>query len=199
MANSRVCSIPDCGKPQHARDLCKNHHKRLLRHGDPLVGGPANGELPRYYREVVLPYEGEECLFWPYGTTAAGYAIMTSMDDGTNLVSRRLCEEVNGPPPTPKHDAAHSCGNGHLGCVTKRHLSWKTRKANLADRLVHGTDFRGSKSPNAKLTEADVIQIRSLSGQYTQRVLAERFGVSQSLIGLIQTGKRWPGPPDPQL
>ncbi|WP_292637037.1 hypothetical protein [Mesorhizobium sp.] len=58
------------------------------------------------------------------------------MKDGKcRRVSRLVCEEVHGPPPSPDHEAAHSCDNGDLGCATKRHLSWKTPKENTADKF----------------------------------------------------------------
>jgi predicted transcriptional regulator len=35
-------------------------------------------------------------------------------------------------------------------------------------------------------------EIRRLRGHETQREIANRFGISQSLVSLIQTGKLWP-------
>lgn len=37
MANPKVCSLEECGKPIYGRDLCNMHYQRLRRHGDPLV------------------------------------------------------------------------------------------------------------------------------------------------------------------
>jgi hypothetical protein len=34
---TKICSIPDCGKPARSRGWCKMHHNRWLRHGDPLI------------------------------------------------------------------------------------------------------------------------------------------------------------------
>lgn len=139
-ADFKPCSIAGCkgnaqGGKGGAFGYCVKHYKRLKRHGDPLVKGLPRGEAAPFYRDVVVPYDGDECLIWPYARTPAGYGVL----DGHKIkvVSRRLCEEAYGPPPTPKHHAAHSCGNGHLGCVTRRHLSWKTPKENGADRIAH--------------------------------------------------------------
>lgn len=41
-----------------------------------------------------------------------------------------------------------------------------------------------------KLTEAQVLEIRATTG-VTQRALAARFGVSQSLISFIRNRKNW--------
>lgn len=35
MANPRLCSIPDCGKPHRARGYCGKHLMRVYAHGDP--------------------------------------------------------------------------------------------------------------------------------------------------------------------
>ena len=182
MATPRLCSIPDCGKRHDAYGYCRTHGARWKRHGNPLGGAIPQGEAGRYLREIVLKYEGNKCLPWPYGTNSYGYGHVY-VDGKVRRVTRVVCEKVNGPPPTPKHEAAHSCGNGHLRCCTKRHLSWKTSAGNSADRLIHGTHDRGERNVNAKLTEAAVREIRTLDGQVSQREFARRFGVS---VGTVQ-------------
>lgn len=39
MATSRICSIPDCGKPHHSHGYCAAHYSRFVRLGDALAGG----------------------------------------------------------------------------------------------------------------------------------------------------------------
>jgi hypothetical protein len=102
-----------------------------------------------------------------------------------------VCETVHGPAPTAKHEAAHSCGNGHLGCVSPHHLSWKTPIENAADKLNHGTNPNGENNGQSKLTAENVSSIRQLAGILAQRKIAERFGVSQSAVSLIVSGRNW--------
>lgn len=192
MAKSRICSILDCGKIVEARGWCVAHYNRWCRHGDPLGGGIPRGEAQRYFREVVLAYDGNDCLPWPYDRSTSGYGRLHHNGKQRN-VSRLVCEEFGGPPPTDRHEAAHSCGNGHLGCVTKRHLSWKTSAENSFDRVRHGTSGAGEKNTGAKLTLAQVEEIRALVGHMKQQDIADRFGVSSSLICLIKNGKIWNG------
>lgn len=137
-ATGAPCSVDGCGKPTVARGWCTSHWTRWSRHGDPQGGDTGKGELPRFFREIVLAYDGNNCLPWPFGRHHNGYASMLS-EGQTKYVHRLVCEEANGPPPTPKHDAAHSCGRGHEGCVTRRHLRWATRAENEADKIRHGT------------------------------------------------------------
>jgi hypothetical protein len=157
----------------------------------PIVAAKApNGEPRRFFEEVVLNYEGDECLLWPFGRRGRGYGTMI-VAGKNSFVHRVLCEEVNGPPTSSEHQAGHRCGNGHLGCVTKRHLSWKTPSENQMDRLLHGTHSRGERNPTAKLTEADVIEILTFKGEASIASIAERYSVSQTAIREIHSGKRW--------
>jgi hypothetical protein len=140
--------------------------------------------------ESALSYGGDDCLIWPYCKVHNGYGCI-NMNGRRHIVSRLVCAEVNGPPPTPAHEAAHSCGNGHLGCINPRHLSWKTRADNQKDRIFHGTHNRGERNHSAKLSKADVIAIKAMLGKVSQSEIAEKFGVNQSTIGRISTGEIW--------
>jgi hypothetical protein len=184
------CSVDNCGKSAAKRGWCSAHYQRWLAHGDPLAGRTPDGEPLRFLREVVLTYEGNDCLTWPYSKTSKGYA-QTHIDGKSKIVSRVVCQEAHGDAPTPDHEASHSCGRGNRGCVTKRHLSWKTHADNEADKLLHGTSNRGERHNMAKLTTDDVIAIRSLEGNMASRVIAEQFSVSRQAINDIHSGKRW--------
>lgn len=190
MAHRGICIVPGCGNGgKLVRGYCRKHYGRWQRHGDPLGGRTFDGEPQDYYREVVLTYEGDECLIWPYARGSDGYGRMFT-GERQEIVPRRLCEDVNGPPPTPKHEAAHSCGRGHEACCTKRHLSWKTPKENKADMIGHGTICRGERHGAAKLTDADVLAIRATSHP-NQCELGRQYNVNSSLIGLILKRKIW--------
>lgn len=155
-----------------------------------VVKKPPNGEVLSYYLNVVLTYDGTDCLTWPYALTEKGYGHMHKYGE-QGVVSRFLCADVHGGPPTPGHEAAHSCGNGHLGCVAKGHLSWKTSKENKADKLIHGTHTQGETHSVAKLSQEQVVQIIFTKGTKTQREVAKDFGVSQATVSRLYTGKTW--------
>ena len=71
-------------------------------------------------------------------------------------------------------------------------LRWDTPAGNQRDRLRHGTEPRGTKSGKAKVTEAQVVEIRrALVAGEAKRVLAARFGVSPSTISAIARGQNW--------
>ena len=186
MAVNSICSILGCGKPLKAKGLCENHRYRLGKYGDPLGGRTPNGEPMRLAIESASILGKSECISWPYNRNSAGYGMVSG-----RLAHRIVCEIAHGSAPTPTHEAAHSCGKGHEGCINPDHLSWKTRAANLADRVEHGTHDRGERNSQSKITESQVREIRSLKRKSSLREISEAFGISKSTISLIHRGKRW--------
>jgi hypothetical protein len=186
----RVCSIDGCLRRHEARGWCSKHYNRWLKHGNPNSGSTSTGEALAYFNDVVLTYDGDDCLIWPYATIKSGYASL-SKDNKVQYVHRLVCEHIHGPAPSSEYEVAHSCGKGRLGCVCSRHLSWKTRTGNMADAISHGTTTRGEKNAQAKLTKEEVRQIRALRNSFTQSALAEMFDVSQTTIKNIQLRQRW--------
>ena len=185
-----LCTIEGCGKSQWKRAWCCGHYERWRRHGDPLGGGTPYGEAQRFFREIVIPFTGDECLIWPYAKDGDGYGMLWR-DGQMRRVHRIVCEATHGTPQTPKHEAAHSCGNGSKGCVSSQHIRWSTPVENCADTLTHGTRSRGERHGSAKITEADVREIRFLYGKLSRRDVAERFGISPDHVGSIHRGESW--------
>ena len=191
----KPCSVDGCnGNAGHSargrNGYCSRHYQRMKKHGSPLAGRTAEGEPARFLAEVVMTYDGDRCLEWPFNRNSAGYGMIRREGVGV-LVSRLVCEAVNGPAPTPRHDAAHTCGKGHMACCAKSHLLWKSRAENMADMLLHGTNRPGEQNPCSKLSEADVKQILAEKGKMSLPQTAARFGVSRSNIWMIQSGKTW--------
>lgn len=186
----RVCSIDGCERTAHARRMCWMHLRRWYTHGDASVRKrAANGELLAFIQNIVLRYEGDECLIWPFSHNGHGYADIR-VDGQHMLVSRFVCEAVNGAPPTAVHEAAHNCGDGRNGCISPHHLRWATPTENNGDKVEHGTQRRGEQIHSSKLTAHDVQQIRSLRGTMSQSDIAKEYGVSQSQVSDIQNHKR---------
>lgn len=72
-------------------------------------------------------------------------------------------------------------------------LEWCTSSHNQLHAFSAGLQVmrKGIECYNSKLTDSDVIEIRSLNGIIKQKKLAERFGVSFQLISKIQLNKAW--------
>lgn len=196
--NRRVCSVEGCGREVEARGWCVMHYARWRKRGHPGKASmlrAKRGEAMGFLLTTVLNYAGEECLLWPFAKNYDGYG-QVSLNHQRESVHRIVCEYANGPPPTPHHRAAHSCGKGHLGCVAKKHLRWATPMENSADMILHGTSTRGKKNANHKLSAEQVRLIRSLKGRVRYFDIADRFNISISTISLIQQRKTWAWLPD---
>jgi hypothetical protein len=57
--------------------------------------------------------------------------------------------------------------------------------------IAHGTSTAGERHHGAKLTEEDILQIRSLGSGHSLSELSKMFGVSRSNISLILRGDTW--------
>lgn len=145
------------------------------------------GEAVTFLRDNV-GYDADGCLEWPFSTMPTGYACFGYL--GKSLYAHRfMCELVKGPPPSPLHEAAHSCGRGKFGCVDPRHLSWKTATENALDSAKHGTQARNPWGNTGKITRNQVAEIWALKGRETQAETGARFGVSASTIRDIYLGR----------
>lgn len=129
-----------------------------------------------------VDYDGDDCLRWPWSTDPRTGRGWVGYLGRTRWAHRIMCELVNGPPPTPKHQASHSCGRGHTGCVHPKHLSWKTQSGNQLDRRKHGTTVTNDSGWTGKLTDQEIRKVIALKGRKTQQQIALMFGVSQSTV-----------------
>lgn len=182
-----ACSVAGCDRKSESRGFCNKHYKRFRQYGDPLheYRGPAR----TFLEDVAVIFKGDECLIWPFARSV-GYARIR-IDGKCHNVSRLVCEMTNGAPPTDTHQAAHSCGNGHLGCVNPMHLRWATPAENNADRFLHDTVLFGEDAPGAKLSEDQVREIQALKGKRPQIRIAKDFGISAGHVSYIQNQKTW--------
>jgi hypothetical protein len=178
----KTCLVDGCDVRAYGRGLCNRHWQRWRRHGDPLSG--TDEGAPKRFLESIFTHFKEDCIIWPFARDSNGYASV-SYDGKTQYVSRIVCERFNGKPPAPKLDAAHGCGNGHLGCINGYHLRWATRSENCVDTLVHGT-FK-----SARLSADDVIAIRELAGTKSHREIAENFGVARRTVCDVIKRNTW--------
>ena len=190
----KACSVPECNRASRSRGWCNPHYQRWLRYGDPTFypekKSPQWQLATDWIASVATPWDNDDCLIWPFSRHPAGYGAVRG--NGQEFLAHRLiCEAVYGPAPDGARIVAHSCGKGHLGCVNPRHLRWATHAENTEDMRKHGTMKVGRDCSWAKITERDVLEIRRLAPEITQRALAAKFGISLAQVNRIIHRKRW--------
>ena len=95
-------------------------------------------------------------------------------------------ELYRGPIPDGMH-VCHTCDNGF--CVNPDHLFLGSRQDNMDDMVKKGRQARGARHGSAKLSESQVLAIRE--DARVHRLIAQEYGVSQSVVSNIKTGKLW--------
>jgi hypothetical protein len=126
--------------------------------------------------------------------SVGGYLYLTLRSPDKRSSSKRVhplvCKAFHGERPTPRHQAAHN--NGVRDDNRASNLRWATPEENQYDRVLHGTDIRGSDVHGAVLDESDIPKIKGLLAQYVpSTVIARAWGVSTSTIHLIKHNKIW--------
>lgn len=152
-----------------------------------------NSEMvDRFWAKIDKTGGADSCWLWTDAPTVHGYGHMWI--EGKHRRAHRVAWELaNGPIPE---------GEGHHGtcvchrcdvrrCVNPAHLFLGTHAENIADRNAKGRSAgaKGETHGRAKLTAAQVVEIRAASGPQT--AIAARFGISQSQVGRIRRGKLW--------
>ncbi len=103
--------------------------------------------------------------------------------------ARVAWEIANGPIPDGLL-VLHHCDNPR--CVRAEHLFLGTHEDNMRDMVEKGRHGAGERNSQAKLTAAQVAEIRSrVSGGERQDHLAEEFGVSKAAVCFIVSRRNW--------
>jgi hypothetical protein len=148
-----------------------------------------NIEIDKFITEASSCND-DECLIWPFGFSGGRPSLFREeyrIRYKTTYAARVICEIAHGPPPTNKHQTAHSCNNGNIGCMNQKHMRWATDKENKSDSA------RGSDNTSSKLLEYEVFEIRRLyaSKLWTYAELGNKFNVSSRVIGGIIRKEIW--------
>lgn len=123
-----------------------------------------------------------------------GYRIVTLHNEERLhclTVHRIVLETFVGPRP-PGGCCRHLDGIRTRNRLTN--LAWGTYRENTLDKVTHGRvpNRKGMAHPMAKLTDQDVLRIRTLFAQgYLQDTLVEMFGVPQPTISNVVTRRSW--------
>jgi len=136
----------------------------------------------------------DHCWLWTGGTVGGGYGIFWLNHPKRMQVAHRFSWEIlHGPVPSGLL-LCHDCRplRDNPACVNPRHLFVGTCKDNTQDASQKGTLCKGEENHFSKLTEGQVIQIRSLFDRGESNVsLAAKFGITKDGILKITSGTNW--------
>lgn len=95
------------------------------------------------------------------------------------------------PNPDNKPEVNHRIG-WKLNCYVGN-LEWATHEENMEHAVRTGlAKIKGTENSQAKIQDEEIIlYIRNNPDNLSRKELAEKFGVDETLISLIQTGKLW--------
>ena len=103
----------------------------------------------------------------------------------TANVHALICEAFHGKPPRPGLHVRHLNGNSRDNRAAN--LAYGTPRENWRDKMLTHTATIGEKNGNAKLTDAERLEVVSMyfdKGE-TQKQIADHFGVTQGAVSKI--------------
>jgi hypothetical protein len=143
--------------------------------------------MQRFWNKVNKQENG--CWEWTAHLNTNDYG-QFKLDGKLQLAHRASWMFEHGPISDGMH-VLHHCDNP--SCVNPAHLFLGTHADNMRDMAEKGRAARnpqpGESNGSAKLTEADVLAIRS--DKRSQRAIAAEYGVGHSAISLIKNRKVW--------
>jgi hypothetical protein len=150
------------------------------------------GKIPTIDRfmEKVMPDPNSGCWLWAGAACWGGYGSI-GVKGKTMKAHRFSYENFVGQIPVGM-DLMHKCDNTF--CVNPSHLKPGTTKENIEDMWSkgRGRPSKGERNGNSKLTAFGVSYIKEMkSAGFSSSQIAEKFGVDNTTIRRIFTGKSW--------
>lgn len=139
--------------------------------------------LAERFEAKVLRQDGDLCHPW-VGTLHEGYGEIR-INYKKELAHRVAWFLHHGTWPVGI--LRHTCDKPR--CVRISHLIDGTRGQNSRDMVLRGRSKRGQRW-NTVLSSSDLLLIRQLDGKMPKAELAEKFGVSESMIYKVLSGLR---------
>jgi predicted DNA-binding protein (UPF0251 family) len=146
---------------------------------------------------------GDECWLWTGFKNEHGYGRMKF--NGKATLAHRAIWFIHYGEIPESMCVCHRCDVP--ACCNPSHLFLGTHKDNMLDCKAKGRNAsgdrsgarthpetvpRGSRNGKTKLTDLDVIEIRSMASlKIQQKEIADKFGISRNGVSCIVNKKRW--------
>lgn len=146
--------------------------------------------LPQRFARHYTPEPNSGCWLWTGALVRndqrpnrVQYGII-GYDRGRNILAHRAAYLLEYGSIPEGEMVLHKCNNP--ACVNPKHLYAGTGTDNLNDAIRCGAKLTGEKCSFAKLTNAQVVEIRKrVEAGAVQKKLAVEYGVSRSQINRI--------------
>ena len=146
--------------------------------------------LPEYFCAQSIPEPNSGCYLWLGPIVKTGYGVATWR--GHRDLAHRLSWSYQNKQHIPEGMViCHKCDV--RGCVNPDHLFLGTYRDNSRDMLSKGRHrpavLLGELNPRSRLTEVDVINIRSDGRKLVE--IAKSYKVTPGMIGHIKSRRAW--------
>ena len=178
-----------CGKPftifpceiKHGSGHCCSHPCRNRR-----IGKLCQKDLVQSFWEKVNKTDG--CWLWTGSISSGGYGAMCRKRK--SIVASRFSWEIHRGAIPDGLWVLHHCDNP--ACVRPDHLFLGNVRDNVNDCKKKMRHAHGEKMGAAKLTESQVVSIRSdYARNISCKSLSQKYGVSTGTIHAILSGRTW--------
>jgi len=184
-----LCGCGCGGIPNRGAKYIKGHYKRT-KESRKKQSNVNKYTFKDIWRQIDIRNE-DDCWEWVGHKDKNGYGRAT-INRKDYRSHRIVYKETYGTIPEGLF-ILHTCNNP--SCCNPNHLYTGTNQDNMDQMVADGRSphLIGEKSGTHKLKEKDVLEIRQLysTGEYTQRDLSKKYGISQTEISRIYHRTRW--------
>jgi hypothetical protein len=128
-----------------------------------------------------------DCWLWLGRKNKLGYGQFDVF--GTSMYAHRAALMYSSNDFNVSDDVLHSCDNP--SCVNPAHLRHGTHQQNMLDKVIRGRQRRGEQCSNSRLTEEQVVMIKTIGRACKEKDIAAAFNVSRGTINSILNGYKW--------
>jgi len=142
--------------------------------------------------KALIARETDDCILWPYAHNEKGYGQLEV--NGILRKAHVVAWSIHNRKPIPRYKkqtkrtprVLHRCDVRN--CINPRHLFRGTQKKNLEDMVQKGRNPRGETHHLARLSSAQIKEIRSIEGKSCSQI-AEMYGIGGAYVWMIRAGK----------
>jgi hypothetical protein len=130
------------------------------------------------------------CWLWKGATTKTGGHGQIQVFGNRTLAHCLMYQLAKGWIPEGR-SVCHTCDTP--ACINPSHLFLGTHADNMADMVAKGRSTHGETNPQSKLTDEQAVEVwrRYHAGEADQPTLAREFGIHQTQVSRIVTGKAY--------